>query len=923
MAWGERAETSELFADLIRSAAVVALRLDHAGVVIDADGRGIADCGKRAEDLLGRAFVELFPDPPVVESIVGALAGRPSSSVVSAWGRHWDAQHAPVRIGSEIVGAITLWMDCTERERALREAQRELRFVDSVLDNVPNMIFVKDARELRFLRFNRAGEELLGLSRDQMLGKTDRDIFPRPEADFFTAKDRTVLASGRMLDIPEEHVETRAKGRRYLRTKKIPILDERGEPLYLVGISEDITEWHALDDERRKVLDRLLDLDHLKAQLIANVSHELRTPLTIILLITERLMRDREGPPSRLEDLAEIERSARALLALVKDLLDASKIEAGRLRAEYANIDLAELVRLTAGSLDSMARSIPVSFSIETPESVPAQVDASRIQHVVTNLLSNAFKHTPPGGSVRCVLETVGDSARISVADSGPGVPAELRARVFERFFQVPGDQQRAGGTGLGLAIVKDFTELHGGRVRVDDAPEGGALFVVELPLIAPPDANVSSIVVPLDLPMRTSLPTPPEVLEPELVPGTEQRPRVLVVEDHPDMRRLLVDALATRYRVSVAVDGRDGLERALASPPDLILTDLMMPRMTGDELVRAVRAEPTLTNVAIIVLTARDDDALRVELLRGGAQDFVSKPFSSEELVARIDNLVTIKRTRELLQHELESGRVDLEVLARDLAARGHELRDAYAEASVARRRAEASSQAKSEFLSLVSHELRSPMTTLRLRLDMLRRGPAEPIPACQAPLVERMTGAAERLYSIAQSLVDLVGVEAGGTSIHTTPIDVPTLLASVIDVFAEEAVSKGLALRTDVAPELPLLESDENLVRVILQNLVGNAVKFTDQGEVTIAAASEDGQHRIDVIDTGPGIPEPCRARIFEPFQHLEPLSHKHTRGAGVGLAIVRRAASALGGHVQLRDRPGGGSIFTVTIPTRHPPA
>jgi PAS domain S-box-containing protein len=926
MPWGDEGDSNEVLAELVGSAPVVVLRLDVTGVVTSISGQGVTHSGQSAEALRGRSVFDLFSDSAtVVAGARRAITGETVTSTVEAWGCFWDAHFKPVRTGAEITGVVALWMECTARERLLVDAQRELRFVDSVLENVPNMIFVKDARDLRFLRFNRAGEELLGHSREEMLGKNDYDFFPRAEADFFTAKDRAVLASGQLLDIPEEPIETVTKGKRYLRTKKIPMHDERGQPLYLIGISEDITEWRALDEERRKVLDTLLDLDHMKAQLIANVSHELRTPLTIILLITERLMRLGDGRPEWQRDLTEIDRSARALLALVKDLLDASKLEAGQLRAEYANVDLARLVRLTTSSLDSMARSIPVTLIVETPESLSAQVDPDRVQHILTNLLSNAFKHAPPGGVVRCTLEQRGELARMSVSDNGAGVPKELRSRVFERFFQAPGDPARAGGTGLGLSIVKDFTELHGGNVFVDDAPEGGARFVVDLPLMAPPDAVVRVPARPLEIPSAHTVHAPvvPR-LSFERTPGgpPDDRPRVLLVEDNADMRRLMLDALEERYRVVAASDGAEGLDRALREPPDLIVTDLMMPRMTGDQLVHEARRHPELASVPILVVTARDDDALRVDLLRGGAQDFVTKPFSAEELFARIDNLVTIKRTREVLQRALESGRNDIEVLARDLAARGDELRGAYADASSARRRAESSSQAKTEFLALVSHELRSPMTALRLRLDLLSRRQTEPLSPGQAALVGRMAGAAERLFDIAQSLVELVGVETSGTAVAVGPVDVAALASTVLESVSAEAASKRLVLRQETAPDLPLLTSDEHLVRVILANLIGNAVKFTERGEVVVSLADVEGDLRIEVKDTGPGIPEGSRTRIFEPFQHLEPLSHKHTRGAGVGLAIVRRAVEALGGRIQLASPEGGGTTFTVTLPTRQPP-
>ncbi len=209
--------------------------------------------------------------------------------------------------------------------------------------------------------------------------------------------------------------------------------------------------------------------------------------------------------------------------------------------------------------------------------------------------------------------------------------------------------------------------------------------------------------------------------------------------------------------------------------------------------------------------------------------------------------------------------------------------------------------------------------MTTLRLRLDLLRRAPEGTLTAAGTRLVTRTIAAAERLYELAQSLVDLVSVDTGGAGLQIKPFDLAAVAAGVVDAIEPEARDKGLAVRLDAADGMPPLHSDEHLVRLILVNLVGNAVKFTERGEVSVSVTSEPGAHRVVVRDTGPGISEGSRSRIFEPFGHLEPLSHKHTRGAGVGLAIVRRAVDALGGRLELESHGSEGATFIVVIPSQ----
>ena len=250
-----------------------------------------------------------------------------------------------------------------------------------------------------------------------------------------------------------------------------------------------------------------------------------------------------------------------------------------------------------------------------------------------------------------------------------------MRQAIFERFRQgQSGTTRNFGGTGLGLSIAKEFTELLGGAIAVTEAPGGGSLFQVELPLEPSPreePANDSREItgswsVP---PIMTAL---AELTEPAHVTtraqAPESAPRILVVEDNPDMRRFICDALCTEFRVDEAAEGQCALEVATASPPDLLVTDLMLPRLGGDRLVAALRTIPPIRDIPVLVLSAKDDAMLRARLLAGAAQDYVTKPFSAQELRARVRNLVTMKRARDDLQRELLSQSNDLAELTRNL---------------------------------------------------------------------------------------------------------------------------------------------------------------------------------------------------------------------------------------------------------------
>ncbi len=398
----------------------------------------------------------------------------------------------------------------------------------------------------------------------------------------------------------------------------------------------------------QELLDRTQELDRLKSEFFANVSHELRTPLTLVLAPTQRLLASSNLIESDRTQLRLVERNAQLLLGQVNDLLDGASLESGQVRLQYADTDLAALVRLVAGQFTGLAEDIGVALVVDAVGPVPCELDPDRIQRAVINLVSNAFKFTPAGGTVRVCLRVPDDVAVVEVADSGPGIAEKDREVVFERFRQVEGDAaRRYSGTGLGLAIVRDIAALHGGQITVGDAPEGGALLRLSLPRRAPAGTPVTSVpltalpdlaVVPESL--RASRPSPVRAA----ASADEARPGVLVVEDNLDVNQFIRDSLGDRYAVTSAYDGPAGLAAAETLRPTLIITDVMMPGMSGEEFLGAVRSHPLLAETPVLVLTAKVGDALRLQLLRAGANDYVTKPFAVEELLARVDNLVQLR---------------------------------------------------------------------------------------------------------------------------------------------------------------------------------------------------------------------------------------------------------------------------------------
>jgi signal transduction histidine kinase len=276
------------------------------------------------------------------------------------------------------------------------------------------------------------------------------------------------------------------------------------------------------------------------------------------------------------------------------------------------------------------------------------------------------------------------------------------------------------------------------------------------------------------------------------------------------------------------------------------------------------------------------------------------------------------MKRVRDVLETEIGGQVRDLETLAREVTQRKRDLSTALDSMRVAREQAERASQLKTDFLGMVSHELRTPLTALSMQFHRLLRGTGNELDAGQRTLVGRMQRSAGRLTELVESLLEYASLQSGRLVTHPEDLDLGEMATAAVDDARSPAEEKGLKLRIEVRTPLPPLRSDPRLVRLVLANLVQNAIKFTDRGTVDVSISAENAHHRLSIRDTGPGIPREEQERIFQPFVQLEPAARKHTPGVGLGLAIVRDLVTALGGRLALQSEPGLGSTFTVDLPS-----
>jgi signal transduction histidine kinase len=696
-----------------------------------------------------------------------------------------------------------------------------------------------------------------------------------------------------------------------------------------------VTESARVSEERRVELEvknrelealyaQVKQLDEAKTQFFANASHELRTPLALVLGPVEKLLAS-DLPPGAREELELARRNARVLLRHVNDLLDAARLEEGRLGLHRAPADLAAVLRAVVEQFAGVARDRRVAVSVGAPAALPAEVDASQIERVLANLLGNAFKYVPDGGRVRASASAVGGRILLAVEDDGPGIAPEMREAVFERFRQDPGRPSRFGGAGLGLSISRDLVALHGGELRVRDSDLGGAQLEVNLPLSSAPGAGAGAPAAGGAAPAVTAADLADELRgrgrqpEPAIAPRTGAP--VLVVEDNPDARRYVAEALVAEFRVETASDGREGIEKAEALRPDAVVTDLMMPGVPGETLVRELRGRPALADIPIIVLTARADQRQRNALLREGASDYVTKPFDPDELRARVRNVVAVKRARAVLAAELDARSGDLEALAAEVARRKRELEGALEAARIAREQAERASRVKGTFLSLVSHELRTPLTSIQLGIATLRSGRDGTLTERQAAAADRLERATARLIGLVESLLEYTRIESGRLVVRVEPVDLGAVASDVVEDVLPQAQRKLVALSITRPQKMPPVETDPRLLRLVLVNLVVNAVKYTDAGQVHVEVSHARDGYAFEVRDTGHGIPDEECARMFEPFEQLTPGTS--AGGIGLGLALVKRILDALGGTIQVESKLGAGTRFVVRLSPREQPS
>lgn len=389
---------------------------------------------------------------------------------------------------------------------------------------------------------------------------------------------------------------------------------------------------------------RLMELDRFKSRLYTNITHEFRTPLTVILGMSEQLESDKESPSKVKEKVSYIRRNGGNLLNLVNQMLDLSKVENNKLKVNYIQNDIIPYLRYITESFHSLANSRNVLLRI-IPQKLEIQMDydPEKMRQILSNLLSNAIKYTTSGGKVEVLVDVNNRQNQpylcIDVRDSGEGIPASELPYIFDRFHQADNAIAKVGGTGIGLALTKELTKLLKGNISVQSELGEGSTFQLELPISNEAPAELSEM--------------PPILQDSGIAPGarvkenklkSEKLPRLLIIEDNPDVIDYLISCLENHYQLDFAFNGEAGIEKALEDVPDIIISDVMMPEKDGFEVCNTLKNDLRSSHIPIVLLTAKADVESRISGLRRGADAYLTKPFYPLELTTVIQNLLDLR---------------------------------------------------------------------------------------------------------------------------------------------------------------------------------------------------------------------------------------------------------------------------------------
>lgn len=652
-------------------------------------------------------------------------------------------------------------------------------------------------------------------------------------------------------------------------------------------------------DQRNHELDQrnhdLAEMDRMKSSFFANISHELRTPLTLILSPVEDMLRAGNLPERVKTQLVFVRDNSYRLLNLVNDLLDVMRLEEGMTRLESTPINLKSLIGNVVGGMRYFAQQQNVLLKVIDHQELSVLGDRRALEKIIINLVNNAVKFTPPKGMVTLRLCRIDDKyAELSVEDTGPGIAQSNFEMIFDRFQQVDSSSTRKHqGTGLGLALVKELVELQGGSVFVESEVGHGATFKVRLP-VSQGDENMKSLIEQGgeflgDVHTRARYATESQYADDSYVQTVQEpedkrldsRPVLVIIEDERDIRSYLSKALLDDFQVHAAANGKLGWELTKSIQPDLVITDLMLPELDGLTICKMIRGDDSLQNTKVMLLTAKTDEKSKLDALDNGADDFLTKPFSTIEIKKRLSNLWLTSRLQQTIQErnqELESTLSDLQSTQGKLI-QSEKL------------------NALGRLAAGLLHEVNNPLNYAYGTFQLLER---EPVINEQEHIRDMMADVRDGMERISAIVRDLKTFAYPEAVQMTQEFDITEAISSAERLSSHSL--KGIKINKYLDQQSVVRGSQSHIVQVLI-NLFENACHAMAESdlepELTIRTeCMESGRLKITVRDNGTGVPEEILEKVFDPFFTTKEVG----TGLGMGLSTCYTIVENHGGEFSL---------------------